>query len=59
MTNGGPSNATELLGIYMTTQAFRANRFGYASAISVIILLIVGLVLIWPALRVARERLEY
>lgn len=59
MTNGGPSNSTELLGIYMTTQAFRANRFGFASAISVIILLIVGLVLTWPAMRVARERLEY
>ena len=59
MTNGGPSFSTELLGIYMTTQAFRANRFGYASAISMIILLIVGLVLIWPSMRVAREQLEY
>lgn len=59
MTNGGPSFSTELLGIYMTTQAFRANRFGYASAISMIILVIVGLVLIWPSMRVAREQLEY
>lgn len=59
MTEGGPAGATELLGIYMSLQAFRANRYGYASAISVIILLIVGGSLTWPALRVARERLEY
>jgi len=59
MTEGGPAGATELLGIYMSLQAFRANRYGYASAISAIILLIVGGVLAWPALRVARDRLEY
>jgi raffinose/stachyose/melibiose transport system permease protein len=59
LTDGGPANATELLGIYMARQAFRGNRYGYASAISVILLLTVGLALVWPALRVARERLEY
>lgn len=59
MTSGGPSGSTELLGIYMTIQAFRANRYGYASAISMIILLIVGVVLIGPVIHIARERLEY
>lgn len=59
MTSGGPSGSTELLGIYMTIQAFRANRYGFASAISMIILLIVGIVLTGPVIHIARERLEY
>jgi len=59
ITGGGPANSTELLGIYMIRLAFRGNRYGYASAISVILLFTVGLALVWPALQVARERLEY
>jgi len=59
MTSGGPGGSTELLGIYMTFQAFRANRIGYASAISVVTLFIVGIVLFWPVMHMTRERLEY
>ena len=59
MTSGGPGGSTELLGIYMTFQAFRANRIGYASAISVVTLFIVGIVLFWPLMHMTRERLEY
>ena len=59
MTLGGPGGSTELLGIYMTLQAFLANLFGYANAISMVTLFIVGIVLIWPIMHVARERLEY
>ncbi len=59
MTSGGPGGSTELLGIYMTLQAFRANRFGYASAISMITLFIVVIFLIWPVMYITHERLEY
>jgi len=59
MTSGGPAGSTEILGIYMTLQAFRANRFGYASAISMIILFTVGIFLVWPVMYITRERLEY
>lgn len=59
MTGGGPSGSTELLGLYMVSQAFRANRFGYASAIGVITFFIVFIVLLWPVIQTSRKRLEY
>ena len=59
MTSGGPGGSTELLGIYMNFQAFRAGRFGYASAVSVITLFVVGIVIVWPVIHIAHERLEY
>jgi ABC-type sugar transport system permease subunit len=59
LTFGGPQNATEMLGLYSYSMAFRARDFGYASAISFVVLVLV-LALVWiPARRIARERLEY
>lgn len=43
MTNGGPSNATEILSTFLYHEAFINFRFGYASAVSVIFMLIIGL----------------
>ena len=59
MTAGGPAGRTEVVGLYMHSSAFRAFQFGYASAISVIMIFLVLVVVIWPARRMARERLEY
>jgi raffinose/stachyose/melibiose transport system permease protein len=59
LTGGGPAGRTELLGIYMYKSGFRAYQFGYASALSVTLVLIVLIFVTPPALRIARERLEY
>jgi raffinose/stachyose/melibiose transport system permease protein len=40
MTDGGPSNSTELLATYMFRQGFTNYRLGYASAIAVVMFLI-------------------
>lgn len=59
LTAGGPGNRTELLGLYGYNIAFRGRQFGYSSAISLIILVLVVLLVIVPAYRLAKERLEY
>ncbi|MGV8978169.1 MAG: carbohydrate ABC transporter permease [Cellulomonas sp.] len=41
LTGGGPGNSTTVLVYYLYQQAFRFNDFGYASAISVLMFLIV------------------
>ena len=50
LTNGGPGTSTELLTTYMYKRAFRSVDFGYASAISVFIVIecvvAVGLILL-------------
>ncbi len=40
MTNGGPNHATEMLPTYIFKQGFELQSMGYASALSVILLLI-------------------
>ena len=40
MTQGGPNHATEMLPNYIFTQAFRLQAVGYASALSVILLVL-------------------
>jgi len=59
LTGGGPAGRTEVVGLYMYSSAFRAFRYGYASAISVVMVVLVLAVVVWPAIRMARERLEY
>ena len=59
MTFGGPSGSTEIGGVLANNLALRGGQFGLASAISVIILLIVLAVVAWPALRLARSRMEF
>lgn len=53
LTNGGPGQSSELLTTYMYKTAFRGTDFGYASAISVFIVLecVVALGLIFLLLR--------
>ncbi|MDX1379265.1 MAG: sugar ABC transporter permease, partial [Anaerolineales bacterium] len=59
MTRGGPAGRTELMGLYMERLGFRAGQVGMASAISILMLITVFLVVIWPAILISRERLEY
>jgi len=40
MTGGGPNHASEVLATYMFSTAFRMLRFGYASAIGTVLLLL-------------------
>jgi ABC-type sugar transport system permease subunit len=59
MTGGGPAGATEIMGLYMYRLGFYGRQLGVASAVSVVMLIIVFSVLIYPAIRVTRQRLEY
>ena len=54
MTNGGPSNSTQVLGTYIYLQAFNLLKMGYANAISVV-LLIIALILGWMQLKASRR----
>jgi len=40
MTNGGPADRTQIVASYIFTQAFRRLDFGYASAIAVVLLIL-------------------
>lgn len=54
LTDGGPSNATRVIVLYIFELAFRFNRLGYAAAISVVLALIL-LVLSIVQMRLTRE----
>ncbi len=58
MTRGGPGNATRVVVLYLYEKAFSSFRFGYASALSVILFAII-LVLTLLQLRVLTARWEY
>jgi multiple sugar transport system permease protein len=55
MTGGGPAGATEVLPVLLYNTAFRANRFGEAAAIGVLLL---GIVLVFATLYVKVARLD-
>jgi ABC-type sugar transport system permease subunit len=59
MTGGGPAGRTEILGLYSHRLGFIGRQLGLASAVSVVMLVIVLAVIIFPAIHIARERLEY
>ncbi|MGC4153292.1 MAG: sugar ABC transporter permease [Propionicimonas sp.] len=44
MTNGGPNNATQLMGSYLMEQAFTRYNFGYGAAIGSLILVVASTV---------------
>lgn len=46
MTAGGPAQASETTSIFLYKQAFILHKFGYGSAVSVVLFLLVGLVTI-------------
>ena len=54
LTQGGPNNATLTLPLYLYQNAFRYGQLGYASALAVELLLMVGL-LVWVQFRLARR----
>jgi ABC-type sugar transport system permease subunit len=51
LTGGGPGTATEPVGLYTFSVLLQHLRFGYGSALSVIVFLL-ALLLAWPALRI-------
>jgi raffinose/stachyose/melibiose transport system permease protein len=53
-TQGGPANATQVLGTYIYLQAFNLGNMGYANAISVV-LLCIAVLLGWLQLRSSRR----
>jgi ABC-type sugar transport system permease subunit len=53
-TQGGPANATQVLGTYIYQQAFNLGNMGYANAISVI-LLAIAVLLGWAQLKTMRR----
>ncbi len=59
MTNGGPSNSTELLATYMFREGFTDYRLGYASAIAMVMFLITFVLTVFTLLRSNRgQRLD-
>ncbi len=59
MTKGGPNHASEVMATYMYYQGFRTMKFGYASAIGTILLLLC-VVVIWIVNRVLKtDKMEY
>ena len=53
-TQGGPANATQVLGTYIYLQAFNLGNMGYANAISVV-LLVIAVALGWLQLKSSRR----
>ncbi|MEM3433533.1 MAG: sugar ABC transporter permease [Candidatus Methanomethyliaceae archaeon] len=58
MTNGGPRNATNLLAFYAYRSAFTYNDMGYASAISVVLVLLTAVV-VGAEFRLLRTTVTY
>lgn len=54
LTQGGPANATQVLGTYIYLQAFNLANMGYANAIAVM-LLAIAVVLGWLQLKASRR----
>lgn len=59
MTKGGPNHASEVMSTYMFNQGFRNMKFGYASAMGMI-LLVLSLLVIWTLNKyIKTENIEY
>ncbi|UOF89085.1 sugar ABC transporter permease [Fodinisporobacter ferrooxydans] len=44
MTDGGPNNSTEILATYIYHQAFQYNHVGYASAVSMVFMIVIAII---------------
>jgi ABC-type sugar transport system permease subunit len=59
MTKGGPSDATNVIGLYVYQSAFQYLRMGYAATISVVLFIII-MTLTIIQLRISRtEEVSY
>jgi raffinose/stachyose/melibiose transport system permease protein len=54
LTQGGPANATQVLGTYIYLQAFNLTNMGYANTVAVV-LLAIAVVLGWMQLKASRR----
>ncbi|MBZ4665142.1 sugar ABC transporter permease [Mahella sp.] len=59
MTGGGPNHATELMSSYMYYRGFRTLKYGYASAIGVILLALCVLSLVISNIAFKSEDIQY
>lgn len=59
MTNGGPNRSTETVSIYMYDRAFGASRWGLATAIGVVLLLLTLILSVLTLRSTQRETYEY
>ncbi|RKQ32527.1 carbohydrate ABC transporter permease [Oceanobacillus halophilus] len=59
MTNGGPGNATEVMGSYLYEKAFEDFQFGYGAAIGVLILVVSLVTVLILQFILKREKVEH
>lgn len=59
MTRGGPNNSTEIIATYIYEIAFRSFQFGYASAISVIFMIIIAIITYIQFRALRSDRISY
>lgn len=59
MTGGGPNGATETVAIYLYSRAFRWFQMGYASAMAILLTLVIMVITIIQIKFRNRERLEF
>lgn len=59
MTGGGPNNSTEIIATYIFDVAFRSYNFGYASAISVLFMIIIAFITFLQFKALRSDRISY
>lgn len=59
MTQGGPNNATQVMGSYLYQQAFKQYNFGYGATIGVMILILSLMTVLVLQFLMRREQVQY